>query len=142
MKDIGQNNQPGMQHPESYFNMLFQNANTYRWAIAIAITLGFVLIVIGTNMPNIVISSIGICLLIVIGTVYFIRARFNTNRNNDDNRIDPDDYRKDLTDTLNGYGLNDKYTKEDVDAMVDDFRQHQAAFSFDGSSAKDAGDEN
>lgn len=96
-----------------------------RWSMAIAITLGMVLLVIGANAPSVAACMAGIAILVVIGTVWFVRLRNGQGRRDE---ITEDDYKRDLIATLNGYGLDGKYDGSDIGRSADAF----AARSFDG----------
>lgn len=93
--------------------------------MAIAITLGMVLLVIGANAPSVAACMAGIAILVVIGTVWFVRLRNGQGRRDE---ITEDDYKRDLIATLNGYGLDGKYDGSDIGRSADAF----AARSFDG----------
>jgi membrane-bound ClpP family serine protease len=109
------------------------DASVIRWVTIVSVMLGLVLLVIGTNMPSVVITAIGIAVLIIIGTVRFVMAR---NGQTSDDVISESQYRKDLMDTLAGYGLDGKYTEADIAKSSEAFANRHAADDDNRDAAK------
>lgn len=88
-------------------------------------TLGLVLLVIGTNLPSVMLSGIGVAILVAIVVLHVVRTR----RANDIGGTDGDalatklatEYERDLRDTLDGYNLRGNYDDDDIRRSMSEY---------------------
>lgn len=96
-----------------------------RMVFIIMSTIGFVLLVIGTNIPSTIISGLGISILVVIMALWVIKFRHKNEINTQESKIENnklvDDYKKDLKDTLDGYDLQGKYNDNDINQSTKNY---------------------
>lgn len=96
-----------------------------RMVTTIVATLGFVLLIIGANLPSVILSGIGIAILVIILVLYVVRIRHMNDTDNVDSNAATtkltEEYERDLKDTLDGYNLQGKYDNTDINKSTSEY---------------------
>lgn len=104
-------------------------------AKVVILTLGFVLLVIGANLPSAIVTGMGIALLVLMGVSWMLRMNSDAERERMQRRMNADvsSYRDDLVNTLDGYGLQGKYDERDLTHATDEYvRMRYGSDTIDG----------